>query len=317
MSIYSQHFSANGKLLLTGEYFVLDGATALAVPTQLGQKMNIRPQTSQEKTFSWRSFDSDGSCWFEGHFLKKDFTVLRHTDAAIADRLIQILKAVNSLNPIFLRDHLGDVSAIETKLDFPRHWGLGTSSTLIAMIAKWAAVDPYQLLAATFGGSGYDLACADADHALIYQLPGPVVRSVSFAPHFRDQIYFVYLNQKQNSREGIQQYRKIKGQLSQEIEQVNGLTDEMLNCQTQKEFARIINAHEELVSRTLDIKRAQELYFSDFPGAIKSLGAWGGDFVMVTSDRSVDWVKNYFTKKGMNVFKEYKNLIRQDGLETI
>ncbi len=308
--MHSPYFSANGKLLLTGEYFVLDGALALAVPTQLGQRMVIQEQIDEEKTFSWRSFDNDGSCWFEGHFLKNDFTVLHNTDPAVADRLTQILKAATHLNPKFHKDQFRKISAIETKLDFPRQWGLGTSSTLIAMIARWAAVNPYELLVATFGGSGYDLACADADQPLLYQLPGPVVRPVPFAPDFSDQIYFVYLNQKQNSREGIQRYRKIKGQLSQEIAEVSALTAEMLNCQTQKEFAKIMNAHELLVSRTLNIERAKSLYFSDFPGAVKSLGAWGGDFVMVTSERSVDWVEQYFMAKGMNVFKKYKNLIR-------
>ncbi len=313
--MHPQYFKANGKLLLTGEYFVLDGAQSLAVSTQPGQKMTIRQQTDEENTFSWRSFDSDGSCWFEGHFLKKDFTRLHNTDAAVADRLTQIFKAVVALNPGFYENKFRTISSIETRLDFPRQWGLGTSSTLIAMVAEWSEVDPYQLLAATFGGSGYDLACANTDGALLYQLPGPVVKPVSFMPDFLNQIYFVYLNQKQNSREGIQQYRKIKGQLAQEIAEISALTYEMLTCQHQKEFVRVINAHEALVSRTLKMKRARELYFSDFPGAVKSLGAWGGDFVMVTSERPEDWVANYFNEKGMNVFKKYKDLIREDGLQ--
>jgi len=202
-------------------------------------------------------------------------------------------------------------------LDFPRQWGLGTSSTLIAMMAKWAEVDAYKLLDNTFGGSGYDLACAFADRSVLYQLPGPEVKSISFSPDFSDQIYFVYLNQKQNSREGIQHYRKIDRSLDNEINAINALTNELINCQSQKDFARIIKDHEDLVSRTLKIERAKALYFSDFPGEIKSLGAWGGDFVMVTSDRPMDWVKNYFLEKGKNVFKTYKNLIKEDGLKMV
>ena len=34
-------FYSNGKLLLTGEYVVLDGATALAIPTKYGQYLEI------------------------------------------------------------------------------------------------------------------------------------------------------------------------------------------------------------------------------------------------------------------------------------
>jgi len=312
-----QHFSANGKLLLTGEYFVLDGAVALAVPTRLGQTMEFQTKSTKEKTFFWRSYDSDGACWFEGEFSKDDFNSDKNNDPSVANRLTKILKVARNLNSEIVSRNLIEVSVVETKLDFPRQWGLGTSSTLIAMVAKWAEVDPYQLLAETFGGSGYDLACANADQALVYQLPGPVVKSVKFSPSFSDQIYFVYLNQKQNSREGILSYRKIQRQLTQEIADISTLTDEMLDCQTQSEFARIMAAHEQIVARTLKIERAKDLYFSDFPGEIKSLGAWGGDFVMVTSDRSMDWVEKYFIEKGMSVFKTYKNLIKEDGLEVV
>lgn len=317
MFIHPPSFSANGKLLLTGEYFVLDGAVALAVPTRLGQKMEIRIASQQTKNFIWRSFDSDGTCWFEGEFSKDDFNSNHDNDPSIAKRLTEILNAARDLNAEFISRSINEVSSIETKLDFPRQWGLGTSSTLIAMMAQWAKVDPYQLLAETFGGSGYDLACAEADQSLLYQLPGPVVKPVRFSPNFSEQIFFVYLNKKQNSREGILNYRKIQRPLSQEMAEINILTDEMLHCQTQSEFARIMAAHEQVVSQTLKIERAKDVYFSDFPGEIKSLGAWGGDFVMVTSDRPMDWVARYFREKGMSVFKTYKNLIKEDGLEVV
>ena len=35
-------FYSHGKLLLTGEYLVLDGALALAVPCKLGQSLTVR-----------------------------------------------------------------------------------------------------------------------------------------------------------------------------------------------------------------------------------------------------------------------------------
>ena len=36
-----QTFYSNGKLLLTGEYLVLNGAVALAIPTKFGQTLTI------------------------------------------------------------------------------------------------------------------------------------------------------------------------------------------------------------------------------------------------------------------------------------
>ena len=38
---YDQHFYAKGKILLTAEYFVLDGAKGLALPSRLGQAMGV------------------------------------------------------------------------------------------------------------------------------------------------------------------------------------------------------------------------------------------------------------------------------------
>ena len=66
-------------------------------------------------------------------------------------------------------------------------------------MAQWANIDAYILLEMTFGGSGYDIACAQTNSPIIYQLENeiPNFKTVSFNPTFKDQIYFVYLNQKQ------------------------------------------------------------------------------------------------------------------------
>lgn len=43
---------ANGKLLLTGEYLVLDGALSLAFPTRKGQ--TLLAKKSEKKGFFWK-----------------------------------------------------------------------------------------------------------------------------------------------------------------------------------------------------------------------------------------------------------------------
>ena len=60
-----RHYS-NGKLLLTGEYVVLDGATSLAVPTKYGQDLVLEP--IEEPILVWGSFTNEGVCWFEAQF---------------------------------------------------------------------------------------------------------------------------------------------------------------------------------------------------------------------------------------------------------
>jgi mevalonate kinase len=56
-------FYSNGKLLLTGEYLVLEGATALAVPTKFGQDLSV--EKIKEPQLIWGSFTNTGDCWFE------------------------------------------------------------------------------------------------------------------------------------------------------------------------------------------------------------------------------------------------------------
>ena len=57
-----QKFYANGKLLLTGEYLVLDGAQALALPTKHGQGLIIEER--KEKGLKWESYDEYGNVGF-------------------------------------------------------------------------------------------------------------------------------------------------------------------------------------------------------------------------------------------------------------
>ena len=134
-------FYSNGKLLLTGEYLVLDGALALAIPTKLGQSLSVQP--ASEKGLFWKSLDMHGNCWFQEEFsLRKECTLSTPSD--ISKTLQKILREAQKLNPDFLTSQ--GALQVTTRLDFPRDWGLGSSSTLINNIAQWAEVDAFQLL---------------------------------------------------------------------------------------------------------------------------------------------------------------------------
>jgi len=193
-------------------------------------------------------------------------------------------------------------------LTFPKNWGLGTSSTLINNISNWASVNPYQLLENTFGGSGYDIACAQNKTPILYTLKNsnPIVEKIDFNPEFKNQLYFVYLNKKQNSREGIQRFKILKGNLTSEIKAISNLTNEFVACNNLKDFERLMAEHEKIVSKTLQLKKVQELYFSDYFGQTKSLGAWGGDFILATGN---DKTIAYFHNKGFKTVIPYQDLI--------
>ncbi len=302
-------FYAHGKLLLTGEYFVLDGALALALPCKFGQSLTIQTVENPASTLKWKSLDNKNEIWFEAAFELKSLASLSNSNQHVADTLQQILQIARNQNPSFLNPKKS--IHVETKLEFPRLWGLGTSSTLIYNIAQWSKTDAFQLLSETMGGSGYDIACAGAEGPILYQKTKgePKVEKCSFHPPFCDKLYFVYLGKKQNSREGIKLYReKVKNQ-PQLIEQVSKLTKAILKSKHLIEFEKLILEHEKLVSNSLKLQRTQDQYFSDFPGLVKSLGAWGGDFVLATSTLGGIKTKEYFNEKGFEVFLKYRDLI--------
>lgn len=304
-------FRAKGKLLLTGEYFVLDGALALALPTQLGQSLQVLE--NQSGNITWTSCDADGSIWFEGTYdlktIHSSYIAQTVSMKAPSERLRQIFHAIEQQKPGFFQQFGGLL--IDTQLEFPRQWGLGTSSTLIANLAKWADIDPFRLLKDTFGGSGYDIACADATGPLVYQVKNgqPKFESIHFHPNFANQLYFIYLDQKQDSRQGIAHYReKVKNQ-PELIDRISELTNQFADCKTLPHFEALIRLHEIIIAETLELQRAKDLYFTDYWGEVKSLGAWGGDFVLATSERSVEETKFYFNEKGFTVVLPYETII--------
>ncbi len=152
----AREFYSNGKLLITGEYAVLDGAKAWAIPTKYGQSLIVIETESKE--IEWTSLDDKGRVWFEAKYDLESMTEISSSNSEISKTLHKTLIETQKLNPHFLADGLG--YTIESKLTFPKDWGLGSSSTLINNIAQWANINPYQLLENTFGGSGYDIACA-------------------------------------------------------------------------------------------------------------------------------------------------------------
>jgi mevalonate kinase len=301
-----KEFYSNGKLLITGEYLVLDGAKALALPTKFGQNLIIEP--SEDNSIQWRSHDHDGSIWFEDTIpfssivKKKEYKAVNN----VKNTLIEILHEAYLMNSDFITNSKG--YKITTELTFPKFWGLGTSSTLINNIAQWLEIDAYELLKRSFGGSGYDLACAQNDSAILYQLVDekPLVEKIIFEPNFTDKIHFVYLNRKQSSKSAIASYLEKQGNISKTITTIDSITKSVIDSKEANEFALALQKHELEMSKVLEQQTVQEALFADFDGAIKSLGAWGGDFVLAISTENPTI---YFNKKGYKVVIPYKEMI--------
>jgi mevalonate kinase len=297
-------FYSNGKLLISGEYVVLDGATALAVPTRFGQSLNI--ESIEDRKLIWKSFDEQGQVWFENEFSIDNLYSNSSKDSNETTlRLIQILKSAKQINPTFLNSDSG--YKISTHLDFKKDWGLGTSSTLINNIAQWANIDAFKLLEMTFGGSGYDIACAQHNHPISYQLHDgkPYVNEVNFNPSFKECLYFVYLNKKQNSREGIKHYKQNQPH-ELILNDISKISHKLMSCKTLFEFETLITLHEEFISQIINQQPIKKVLFNDFNGSIKSLGAWGGDFILATSQENPEI---YFKGKGFETILSYDDMI--------
>ena len=299
-------FYSNGKLLLTAEYLVLDGAKALALPTKFGQNLIVEENNNPEIT--WKSYDSDGSIWFEEILSFLEITNQTESEEeSVKKTLLKILHEGYLLKSDFLNQSKG--YKITTELTFPKKWGLGTSSTLINNIAQWLEIDAFELLKNSFGGSGYDIACAQNNTPISYQLKQgkPKVNMVNFKPSFTDNIYFVYLNKKQSSKTAIANYMKNKAtDTEKNISKIDKLTQEIIQAKNSSEMAVAIAKHEAILGAILETATVKENLFSDFMGEIKSLGAWGGDFVMVVSEMNPI---TYFTSKGYKTVIPYKEMI--------
>lgn len=298
-------FYSNGKLLITGEYLVLDGAKALALPTTFGQSLSVNP--IDEPLIIWESLSDNNSIWFETRFGYDSDNKLINEDAGdFEKRLHDILKTAQRFKPEFLSHRKG--YKVRTRLDFPLEWGLGSSSSLINNIASWAKIDAYDLLEETFGGSGYDIACAQNNYPLIYQLTpeGRSVNQVSFQPEFKEHLYFVYLNKKQDSREAIKEYNQAAVSDRAIISEIDALTEAVIDCGTLSDFCKLIDKHEAIMSHCLNKVPVKKSLFPDFNGSIKSLGAWGGDFILAASQ--VNPVA-YFKEKGYDTILDYRTMI--------
>ena len=273
------HFFSHGKLLLTSEYMILDGALALAIPTQLGQKLIIEEIEDAQSLITWESF-CQNQIWIKTKINYQPWEILESN----------------------LTDYL-----IKSNLEFPQNFGLGSSSTLLTNLSKWAKINPFELNENILGGSGYDVAIAQNSSAILYQIKDEIrhIEQIHFSPKFKEELLFIHLNQKQNSREGIQLYRS-KSKSQPLIQEFSEITKSIVQCNDINNFSELMNLHEKKLSQFLGLKTAKEIYFPDCPVFIKSLGAWGGDFIM---SRKFNGYQKYFKEKGFESIFTWQDLI--------
>ncbi len=301
-------FYARGKLLLTGEYAVLHGAKAIGLPLKSGQKMMVR--NARGSDLIWEALDENGEVWFESQLSLYDFSPVKTSDPEISKKLQKLLKSAARLNSEFLSTWSG--FKVETQLEFPKNWGWGSSSTLIYMVAEWADINPFHLHFAVSEGSGYDIACANADSPIMYQLKEDQIHYNEFDlnVNFTKNLYLVYLNNKVYSEKEIDANSKKFAKKPNIIDRISEISKQVSVNKSFVKFIDLINEHEQLIGEVLEVKPIQDQKFKNFNGSVKSLGAWGGDFVLAASSEGEDYVNKYFSKNGYSTILPFEEKVQ-------
>ncbi|BAP29206.1 uncharacterized protein CHSO_0169 [Chryseobacterium sp. StRB126] len=292
-----------GKLMLTSEYFAIDGALVLAVPTKLGQELFFEEKDDNQSLILWEALHQNRT-WLKAVIDYKTWQILETNIPSSAEFIVKTLKNVQQLSAIKFKNDF--TYHLKTNLQFPADFGLGSSSTLMNNLAEWSDIDPFYLNTISLGGSGYDIAVAKEKSAILFQSK-PEIRyeRVDFNPSFKNELIFIHLNQKQDSREGINLYKSKKK--SQElVNEFSDITKKILLCNELENFSELMMIHERKISDFIEIPTVKEKIFSDCPVFVKSLGAWGGDFVM---SAKFGGFKDYFWEKGFTTIFEWADLI--------
>jgi hypothetical protein len=113
-------------------------------------------------------------------------------------------------------------------------------------------------------------------------------------------LYFVHLGKKQNTSSSVNEYRKKVKAETKVVDDISILSEVIRTATSLIDFDKALKQHEEIISSLLGKPRIKHQYFNDFEGEIKSLGAWGGDFVLATSNNEEK------TSEGILKIKEYE-----------
>lgn len=297
-------FKSNGKLLITSEYLVMKGAMALAIPAKLDQELNVISTNSD--FVNWKSFNKDNQIWYEEKFFLDKGTLIYHGKKnKMSDLIVRLFDYIHKFN----NPEKSIGNEFIWKINFNINWGLGSSSTLINNLSKWAKVNPYKLLFSVFNGSGYDIACCDKSNPIIFQKKDDYlsVSDTTFNPNFLNNLFLIFLNKKQDTQKSVQNFLETDQSLSEGINQINEIVHEIENVKDITTFESLIERHEKIIANVLQMPTIQNEKFPDYNnGVIKSLGSWGGDFVLATGDeKSV----NYFEEKGFNTIRKISDLL--------
>src|SRR5690606_8396775 len=123
---------------------------------------------------------------------------------------------------------------------------------------------------------------------------------------FTNQIFFGYLNKRMSTRQGIEQYGRNRLR-STDLQRISDISGACVFADKLEDFESLLMEHELILSKTLSKKTVKEDLSPDYPNTLKSMGAWGGDFILATGNKEN---QDYFLQKGYPVVISYNNMVK-------
>ncbi len=297
-------FFANTKLLLTGEYLILHGAEALVLPLVFRQRMTV----SDSKTHGlyWESYEN-GKRWFSIRFDNYFQTISSDGKSRFLQQIIESLIAMKpAAKKLFLAKN------IRIDANFNMEWGLGSSSTLISLLAQYAGVDAFALHQRISKGSGYDVVAATQDNSFLFARTDCYFtkQNISLNYPFKNHLFFVYTGRKQRTDESLKQFSRIsKTELMPFVKEISLLTRKFMSVKELSAFERLVEEHETIIAKATRQPELSHKLFPDLNGVAKSLGAWGGDFMLLTWRDTEAALQKYLQGKNLNTFFPWEKIV--------
>jgi mevalonate kinase len=293
-----QTYFAPGKILLAGEYAVLLGLNAHAVPVKKGQWLEyfeFKTPENQQDTLYYKAIDIQGTAWMNAQCL---LTTRTWVGGETPDVLQQVFDAIPET---FWKP--GFSYRLETRLEFSRDSGLGSSSTFTALMSHCFQLEPQRLQERLFQGSGYDVAIATVQKPLTFWRndQGAHFKSWKLPPENTQDWTILFLGNKVNSRSSsaniIESLRQIIAEpfYLLQFEKVLHIIE---TAESANALEAALEMYQLLLSQLLNMETPYQ-HFQLKPvkkGLCKWLGAWGGDMLLVNRtfmDAHADWASQY------------------------
>ena len=272
--------------MLAGEYLALYGLETFAFPVKFGQKLTVWQSESDGNELKWSSINYLRETWFTTE-IDTDSVLEKTTDnATVSGRICELIQAAKDLNPNFM---LKGRYRVEMELEFDQAFGLGSSSTLVSLVAQWAKVDALVLQEKVFGGSGYDAAVSSVQKPLIYW------RNDKNKPNWAlwqmdlevSQNWFLcFPGVKVNSRRSLKEVKERLELISTDsfmMAQLDNILQQIKSADTADAMELSLEIWQAFIAQSLGLKTAyQDLKIEQMKGGLcKYLGAWGGDVFLV------------------------------------